>query len=101
MDITVAISDEDVLVLNNDLLNINDWVQKAVTGKINSARKRMVKEWQPILFNDPSVTSIPATDNELISLVMSRPDYKNRSDKDSYDAKVALRAGRPVLVRLR
>jgi hypothetical protein len=77
---TITINDTDLLALNNDLLDVDAWIQGAVTGKINSCKKRMVNTWQPVLFNDPSVTSIPATQDEFIQAVVARADYKNRAD---------------------
>ena len=37
LTITVNINDTDQNVLNHDLMNINDWVQLAVSGKINNS----------------------------------------------------------------
>jgi hypothetical protein len=77
---TITINDTDLLALNNDLLDVDTWIQGAVTGKINACKKRMVNTWQPILFNDPAVTSIPATQDEFIQAIVARADYKNRAD---------------------
>ena len=77
---TITISDTDLLALKNDLLDTDQWVQGAVNGKVAACRKRMVSTWQPVLFNDPSVTSIPATQDEFIQAVVARADYKNRAD---------------------
>ncbi len=82
MDITVTISDIDVTVLENDLLSINDWVQASVVGKISNCKKRMINEWRPKLFADPAVESIPANDNDFITLVVARDDYKNRAKRE-------------------
>ena len=35
LTITVKVSDTDQTVLKNDLLDIDTWVQDAMTGKIN------------------------------------------------------------------
>ena len=80
---TVEINDTDMIALNNDLLDVNEWIQSAVTGKVNSCKKRMINEWQPKLFNDPSVTFIPATQDEFITAVVARDDYKSRIDRDA------------------
>lgn len=44
MSLTVSqsISDTDVLILQNDLTDIDDWVSKAVIGKINT----VTREWK-------------------------------------------------------
>jgi len=79
---TITINDTDLLALNNDLLDVDTWIQGAVDGKINACKKRMINTWQPVLFNDPSVTSIPATQDEFITAVVARADYKSRADRD-------------------
>ena len=83
MDVTITLSDMDEKVLNNDLFDISTWIQDAVTGKINSCKSRMIAEWQPKLFADPAVETIPADENEFINFVVSRDDYKNRSQRES------------------
>jgi hypothetical protein len=85
---TIEIADTDLLALNNDLLDVDTWIQGAVTGKINSCKKRMINEWQPVLFNDTAVTSIPATQDEFITAVVARDDYKNRADKEAMVAEM-------------
>ena len=80
---TIEINETDMLVLNNDLLDVNEWIQNAVIGKINNCKKRMITEWQPKLFNDPAVTNIPATEDEFITAVVARDDYKSRIDRDA------------------
>lgn len=81
MDIRITISDMDQTILNNDLVDIEEWVQGAVDGKINNCRQRMVAEWQSRLFADSSVLNIPADDAGLINLVVARSDYKNRAKR--------------------
>jgi hypothetical protein len=83
MTYTIEITDTDLLALNNDLLDVDTWIQGAVAGKINSCRKRMVNQWQPIMFADDSVTAIPATQDAFITAVVARADYKNRSTRDA------------------
>ena len=70
-------------VLSNDLLDIQAWVDGAINGKINNCKKRMLQEWQPKLLADPAVTSLPATEEELIALIVARDDYKSRTERDA------------------
>ena len=49
---TVSITDDDQKLLSNDLYNdmsnnagIDDWIQKALDGKINNCWKRFHREW--------------------------------------------------------
>ena len=81
--VTVEISDHNEKVLLNDLLDIDDWVQKAVVGKINNCRKRMANEATAVLKADASVETMPATDEGLQKALLARDDYKNRSERDA------------------
>ena len=81
--ITVKVSDTDQIVLKNDLLDIDTWVQDAMTGKINNCWKRMQTEWTTKLMNDESFTdSIPSNKADFVTLVTSRSDYKDRKARD-------------------
>ena len=83
LTITIEIDDTDQLVLKNDLTDINDWVQAAMTGKINNCWKRMQSQWTTKLMNDESFTdSIPSNKADFVTLVTSREDYKNRTARD-------------------
>ena len=83
LTITIEIDDTDQLVLKNDLLDIDTWVQDAMTGKINNCWKRMQTEWTDKLMNDESFTdSIPSNKKDFVTLVTSRSDYKDRKARD-------------------
>ena len=81
--VTVEINDHNEKVLLNDLLNIDDWVQQAVIGKINNCGKRMAAEATAILKADASVENMPATDEGLQKALLARDDYKNRAELDA------------------
>jgi hypothetical protein len=83
LTITVNISDEDQKALENDLLDINDWVQKAVIGKINNCGKRMAVQATEVLKADEAVSNMPATNPGLITALAARPDYKNRAEREA------------------
>lgn len=85
MRIEIEISEIDVIVLNNDLLDIQGWVTTAVVGKVASCKKRMLVEWIPRLMADLNVETIPADKEDLIKLIVSRSDYKSRVDKELVD----------------
>ena len=83
LTITVKVSDTDQTVLKNDLLDIDAWVQDAMTGKISNCWKRMQREWTDKLMNDESFTdSIPSNKADFVTLVTSRSDYKDRKARD-------------------
>jgi hypothetical protein len=81
--IKVEVDDTQQSILNNDLVDINTWVQDAMTGKINNCWKRMQREWTDKLMNDSSFTDpIPSNQADFVKLVLARSDYKNRKARD-------------------
>ena len=84
LTLTVTVTDTEQAVLLNDLLNIDDWVQAAVTGKKNNCWKRMQSEWTTKLMNDASFTDpIPSNQADFVTLVTARDDYKTRAERDA------------------
>ena len=86
--ITVTINETDQKVMKNDLLDLDDWVQKAVDGKKNNCWKRFQQEWTTKLMNDDSFTDpIPSNKVAFVNLVTARTDYKDRATRDAEEAK--------------
>jgi len=84
MTITVTVTDTEQAIMLNDLLNIDDWVQAAVTGKKNNCWKRMQSEWTTKLMDDVSFTDpIPSNQADFVTLVTARDDYKTRAERDA------------------
>ena len=79
--IEVSLSEFDKKVLNHELLDVQEWMQNALDGKINSVKKRLIKEAQEKLFNDENIESIPATVSGSISLYFEQDYYKNAESK--------------------
>ena len=85
--LTVEVTDTEQAILLNDLLNINDWLQGAMTGKKNNCWKRMQQEWTTKLMNDESFTdSIPSNQADFVALVIAREDYQTRTERDAASA---------------
>ena len=74
-------------VLKNDLLDVQDWVDKAIDGKVSNCKKRMIAEWLPKLYADDSVSSIPASEDEIVALIVARSDYKDRTAREAENNK--------------
>jgi hypothetical protein len=84
LTVTVTIDDTEQATLLNDITNINQWVQDAVTGKKNNTWKRMQQEWTTKLMNDESFTdAIPSNKADFVTLVTARSDYKTRAERDA------------------
>ena len=80
--ITLTISETDQKILSNDIMDIDKWIKESLSGKINSCYKRMQREWTEKLLNDDSFTApIPSNKEDLIKLILSRSDYKNRKQR--------------------
>ena len=83
LTLTIEVDDTQQSILNNDLIDINTWVQDAMTGKINNCWKRMQREWTDKLMNDSSFNDpIPSNQADFVALVLTRSDYKNRKPRD-------------------
>ena len=78
----------DDLCTDNDLLSKEEWLKDAWIGKINNCKKRLIREWYPKLMADPKVDSMPANEEDFINMVTSRPDYKNRKQRDKEAEKI-------------
>ena len=83
LTLTVELTDTEQTILKNDLLDLDAWLQAAMTGKKNNCWKRMQSEWTTKLMNDDSFTdSIPSNQADFVKLVTARSDYKNRTDRE-------------------
>ena len=86
LTLIIEVDDTQQAMLNNDLVDINEWVQSAMTGKINNCWKRMQREWTDKLMNDSSFTDpIPSNQADFVRLITSRSDYKTRKQRDEAD----------------
>ena len=84
MDISKrTLSSTEEAVLKNDLLDVQDWVDGAIDGKVNNCKKRMLAEWLPKLYADDSVNSIPADEDEIVAMIVARDDYEDRVARDA------------------
>ena len=78
----IEVDDTQQAILNNDLVDINQWVQDAMTGKINNCWKRMQQDWTTKLMNDESFTDpIPSNQADFVKLITARSDYKTRKQR--------------------
>ena len=76
-----TLASTDRLAMENDLLNIADWIVKAVEGKVSKTRERMIR--QAIKNLRAGGVAVPASDNALINAYVARPGYKNRAQRDA------------------
>jgi len=74
----IDLDDEDWNCVHAYVRNMNDWVIGALLGKIHQGKQTMIKTWYPKLLADPDVTTMPATEEGLINMIVAREDYKAR-----------------------
>ena len=72
----IDLEEIDCNYLNHCVDDISDWICGALLGQINRGKKRMIKEWQPIILDDPDIITMPATEDGLINMIVARDDYK-------------------------
>ena len=86
MDFTVTLSDMNMKILANELLDVDDWIQMAVDGKLQAVKTRMIADWHNKLLADPDVESIPANEDALIDMIVASDDYKTAVQRESEEA---------------
>ena len=81
LNVSYTISNTDEKILLNNILDIQEWVDGAIAGKINNCWRRLEQEWTPKLMDDSNIESIPANKDLYVEMVTSRSDYQNRSQR--------------------
>ena len=85
--ISIEITEEDYKILCHELFDPKTWTENAVAGKINSIKKRLIPKAVQELVADPTVTTIPADNDEICNRFFDRPGYKNaKVRKEEEDA---------------
>ena len=88
----INVSELEKKILENDLLDVQDWIEKAVLGKINGCKKRIVRSHTQALLDDPAVASIPASEDGICENLFATEGYKNRSQKEAAGEEVIFRS---------
>ncbi len=79
--ITINISNREEKILLNDLLDIDDWFQKAKNGKINKCAERAALQYD-VLAKKQNLATVPTQAQDRIDALFADPSYKNRSERD-------------------
>jgi hypothetical protein len=56
--------------------NLEEWVIGGLMGQVNRGKKKMISQYHPIIMADASVTTMPATEDGLITMILARSDYQ-------------------------
>ena len=81
--ITINIPDEKRKCLEHVLDDIEGWANAALDGKADKGKERLVTEAIGVMRADPAIDTIPANDSQLIAEYTTRPDYKNRKQRET------------------
>ncbi len=79
---TRIITDEEQKCLENDLLDITDWINKAIEGKINNCAKRAAKQYDE-LAKAEELATVPTQDAAKREALFAHPEYKNRTAREA------------------
>ena len=83
---TITLTDLEETCLAHDLLDIQQWLEGAIRGKVSKCKGRLIEQNLPKLLADPAVTTMPATEDELVTFITERDVYLNRTERDALEA---------------
>jgi hypothetical protein len=72
----IDLVDIDVNCIIAYVQDLDDWVIGALMGQVNRGKKKMIRKYHPIIMDDASVTTMPATEDGLITMILARADYQ-------------------------
>lgn len=72
----IDIADADANCILAYVQYLDDWLLGALMGHIGRGTKQLIRTWHPILLDDASVSSLPATQDAFITTVVARSDYR-------------------------
>lgn len=80
---TVETTELEESILKHELLDIQDWLEKALIGRINKVKLSMLSEAHKSLLKDPDTISIPATEQGVLEAYMALSSYKDRATRQA------------------
>ena len=72
----IDLSDIDTNCILAYVQDIPDWAIGALMGQVNRRQKKMISRYHPIIMADSSVTTMPGTEDGLITMILARADYQ-------------------------
>jgi hypothetical protein len=72
----INLADTDANCILAYVQDIEEWVIGALMGQVNRGKKKMIAQYHPIIMSDASVTTMPATEDGLITMILARSDYQ-------------------------
>jgi len=84
IEFKVSFTDDEVKCLEAIIPDVQKWLQEAADGKLSQCKKKIIIEWQPKLFADGGISSLPSTEKETLDFIFANKQYTSRKDRD-YD----------------
>ena len=78
----IVITNNEQNALKHLLVDPEQTIKDAIVAKASSRRSALVHEWEPTLYADDSVTSLPKAESEVAALIFARDDYQTRLERD-------------------
>jgi hypothetical protein len=72
----IDLSDTDTNCILAYVQDLDDWVIGALMGQVNRGKKKMIAKYEPIIRADASVTTMPGTEDGLVTMILARSDYQ-------------------------
>lgn len=82
----ITIKETEQKALRHILPDPEATILASLTEKVANRKQALIEEWRPRLFADDSVTSLPATVDEIVALILARDDYQTRAEQDAADS---------------
>lgn len=86
MEIKITLTDYQVRCLSYDMANIEEYIQNWINVRSDNAAQKLIEAETVRLFNDPSISTMPATKEEL---VMNSPLKSAWNDEDCEDCGIS------------
>lgn len=83
--ITLEIPDRDIVIVENDVSDAEEWIKAAWAGKVNKCKERMVRNEVDRSVREGS--TLPTGEAAIIAKALKRSDYKNRKQRDLAEQK--------------
>ena len=72
----INLTDTDTNCILAYVQDLDDWVIGALMGQINRGKKKMIAQYHPVILADSSITTMPASEDGLINMIVARSDYQ-------------------------
>lgn len=79
------LTDEEVAMLENDVMDAKEWIDAAIDGKLNKCAGRLAKQELALIFKEkPHEVDTSGLDKvTLAKCCLARPGHKRRKDRQN------------------